>query len=218
LIGNNEITDHAKSGILINEGDLDVTITNNTIVGNGDNGINLKQVKKVTIQHNKIRGNVMSGIDICACNTVVKENIITNNETGLYLFSDCVASIVNNKLHDNKQNGLEMRPNVLLNALDGNEITNNGSIGKEEFALSSSQFKKITFTSTGAFLCCLKSKPLPLLNPLEINTKNKIIYNSKENLVIEFKEDLHSSTNDQRPTWACQYTRPSIFLLFEKTT
>lgn len=138
VIDNNEITDNEKSGILIKEGDLDATITNNKIVGNGDNGMDLKRVKKITIQHNTIRGNVLSGIDICACNAVVRENTITNNETGLYLFSDCVASIENNKIHDNKRNGLEVRPNVQLNTLEGNEITNNGGIGTKESVLVNS--------------------------------------------------------------------------------
>jgi hypothetical protein len=55
------------------------------------------------------------------------------------------------------------------------------------------------------------------LNSSEINTKNKIINNNKENLVIDFKEDFCSSSDAQRPAWACQYTQPSMLMLFDRT-
>jgi parallel beta-helix repeat protein len=128
-IENNEIVGNKKSGLLIKEGDADVSITNNKIIDNGDNGIDLKNLNKVIISNNILNGNTLSGIDICTCHATVSENIITNNETGLCVFGESIASVLKNKIHKNKRNGFEMRPTTLLTAFEDNEITNNDGIG-----------------------------------------------------------------------------------------
>jgi nitrous oxidase accessory protein NosD len=175
---------------LIRDSDLQVIVSNNLIADNGDNGMDLKRLPNVRIQNNIIRGNILSGIDICACNATVTENTIINNETGLYLFSESVAAVLNNKINDNKTNGLEMRPGVQLTALEGNEVMNNGEIG--------------------ALLCCLESISMPNITFSEVNMKNKVVNNHKENIVIEVIDNTKSLP--EKPLWAREYTQPSTLL------
>jgi hypothetical protein len=188
-VANNEIVGNSKSGLLIRDSDLQVIVSNNLIADNGDNGMDLKRLPNVRIQNNIIRGNILSGIDICACNATVTENTIINNETGLYLFSESVAAVLNNKINDNKTNGLEMRPGVQLTALEGNEVMNNGEIG--------------------ALLCCLESISMPNITFSEVNMKNKVVNNHKENIVIEVIDNTKSLP--EKPLWAREYTQPTTY-------
>jgi parallel beta-helix repeat protein len=125
---------NAHNGIMLHRYCDDSVVTGNRCFDNGDAGIALFDVKRVTVQSNVCLGNFTAGVRL---SVGAADNIITDNEFatspgyGIYLYKGVDApalgdnghckrnTFVNNWVHDN------VGPGIFLTTCDDNAFTRN---------------------------------------------------------------------------------------------
>jgi parallel beta-helix repeat protein len=145
-----------KDGIL-DTGNADVTITNNSIVQNhGRNGIVAKNSASVTVTNSTVQGNGRNGIDLRNSSAIINGNQIINNiRHGIAMVSSS-GHIFDNTITTNGRDGItvDMTGSVMVGPdygfteveQPGNTITNNARMGVKVVTNSSGRLSDNTIT------------------------------------------------------------------------
>ncbi|MDI6690913.1 MAG: NosD domain-containing protein, partial [Candidatus Bathyarchaeota archaeon] len=137
-IENCELINNALGGIFVSDGSQ-VSVQNNFISGNGDGIIlNGALTSEVNITQNKISLNQHSGI-LCEAdaydNTIIQNNIISENNYGFYISSDATTYITRNYILNNNigifyERGTDHRAhfNDIIDNNMGMDVSNGASV------------------------------------------------------------------------------------------
>ncbi|WP_255193205.1 right-handed parallel beta-helix repeat-containing protein [Natronobeatus ordinarius] len=124
-IRGNEITDNHVNGIHDNRGSNSqyVTIEDNLIANNGNEGIYWSRSHDATIQNNTVTDNGRAGIN-GPSRAIVTDNDVSGNSVGIDVSHDSL--VANNVVQDNRGNGVEANADSTVR---DNTIVDNGNTG-----------------------------------------------------------------------------------------
>lgn len=161
IVEGNICKDNDEQGVWVKGSDCQVH--NNDVQGNGNQGIVVQLVSRISVTGNKCAGNADGGIDIKgATDVAVSDNILTtnaqgiivqpesstksqrisisnnlcnsNNNEGLILISVISATVNGNSLTHNTGGGLDLR-GVQYSTIAGNAVLNNGTSSNHNFGI-----------------------------------------------------------------------------------
>lgn len=163
LIADNTITFNRDSGIYIEsifwqycseppcgvEESYENLIINNSIRGNGKDGVHLEKTWKNQIWDNNITSNHGKGISFVLSNNNTAElNNISKNDDGVYLDQSNYSKINNNTIHDEKTTGIYLLSCTGASADNNTLIDNPVGIAIEESSSSNVLIRNRVFNAT----------------------------------------------------------------------